>query len=176
MRTRRWALSAGLGLAAVALTPGARASVQQTSKALRFQNLHTGESLEAEYWRGGVYASDALAAVDHILRDFRTGEVHIIDRRLLDLLFDLSASLETPQPFQIISGYRSPHTNAALAEASGGVARHSLHMEGMAIDIAVEGVSTDTVRAAALDLRRGGVGYYPDPGFVHVDVDRVRRW
>lgn len=126
--------------------------------------------------QGGAHPVDALAAIDHVLRDHRTNEVHAIDVRLLDLLYDLSAQLETPRPFQVISGYRSPQTNAALAEASGGVARRSLHMQGMAIDIAMEGVSTETIQSAALQLGRGGVGYYPNPGFVHVDVGRVRRW
>jgi uncharacterized protein YcbK (DUF882 family) len=99
-----------------------------------------------------------------------------MDTRLLDLLFDLSGQLETRAPFQVISGYRSPATNAALADASTGVARRSLHMEGKAIDIAIEGLATSTIQQAALAMARGGVGHYPDPGFVHVDVGRVRRW
>jgi uncharacterized protein YcbK (DUF882 family) len=143
---------------------------------LSFHNLHTGEALAIEYWQNGAYAADACAAIDQILRDHRTGEIHAIDARLLDLLHELSGQLETRAPFQVISGYRSPHTNAALADASSGVARGSLHMQGLAIDIAIEGVPTATLRDAALSLARGGVGFYPNPGFVHVDVGRVRRW
>ncbi len=99
-----------------------------------------------------------------------------MDVRLLDLLHALNLRLETPGPFQVISGYRSPQTNASLSAASSGVAPRSLHMQGMAIDIAIEGVSTEDIRRAALSLALGGVGYYPDPGFVHVDVGRVRQW
>lgn len=96
--------------------------------------------------------------------------------RLLDLLHSLASDLTTTRPFQVISGYRSPQTNAALADASSGVARGSLHLQGMAIDIAIEGVTTSALRDAALAHRGGGVGFYPDPGFVHVDVGRVRQW
>lgn len=143
---------------------------------MRFRNLHTGEALDAEYWQNGAYAPDALAAIDQVLRDHRTNEAHAMDVRLLDLLHDLSRQLETREPFQVISGYRSPQSNAALADASSGVARRSLHMEGMAIDIALESTSTEVIRDAALLLGGGGVGYYPNPGFVHVDVGRVRHW
>lgn len=176
MHTRRWALSAAVGLCSSALLPRGASATAVESRSLQFQHLHTGEHLEIEYWRRGSYAPDALRAINHLLRDFRNNETHTIDTRLLDTLSDLSGRLETGRPFQVISGYRSPQTNAALAEASSGVARHSLHMDGQAIDIAVEGVSTETLRAAALALGRGGVGYYPNPGFVHVDVGRIRQW
>ncbi|MBY0563193.1 MAG: DUF882 domain-containing protein [Hyphomonadaceae bacterium] len=176
MLTRRGALLAGLGLTAPVLFAGAaRASALET-KALAFHNLHTGEALTIEYWQNGGVPADAAAAISHILRDHRTGEAHAIDVRLLDLLYSLSGELPTTRPFQVISGYRSPQTNATLADASSGVARRSLHMQGMAIDIAIEGLDTIALRDAALALRGGGVGYYPDPGFVHVDVGRVRQW
>lgn len=176
MLTRRTALMTGLGLASMAMAPSlAHASAGQ-QRALRFHNLHTGETLEAEYWQGGAYAPDALAAINHILRDHRTDESSAIDIRLLDLLHDLSAQVGTREPFQVISGYRSPRTNAALADASNGVARRSLHMEGKAIDIALASTPVETIRGAALELGRGGVGFYPSPGFVHVDVGRVRQW
>jgi uncharacterized protein YcbK (DUF882 family) len=99
-----------------------------------------------------------------------------MDTGLFDLLHQLSGRLETSGPFQIISGYRSPATNAALHARSSGVAKHSLHMEGMATDIRVPGVELGRLRAAALDIGRGGVGYYPQSNFVHVDTGRVRRW
>lgn len=176
--TRRHSLLAGFGFAAsVFASPPAHADADTaSSRTLSFHNLHTGEALAIEYWQNGAYAPDACAAIDHILRDHRTGETHSIDARLLDLLHDLSGRLETREPFQVISGYRSPSTNTALAEASTGVARNSLHMQGLAIDIAIEGVATTVLRDAALGLARGGVGFYPNPGFVHVDVGRVRRW
>jgi uncharacterized protein YcbK (DUF882 family) len=111
-----------------------------------------------------------------VLRDFRTDESHPIDRRLLDLLHNLSQRVGTRAPFQVISGYRSPATNAMLRAESSGVASRSLHMQGMAIDIALQDVALADLRQAALDLQSGGVGYYPTSGFVHVDVGRVRRW
>ena len=145
-------------------------------RALEFYNLHTGETLSAEYWADGAYVPGALAEIDGLLRDFRTGERHPIDRSLLDLLHDLHTRLETQAPFHVISGYRSPHTNQMLRESSAGVAGHSLHMAGEAIDIRVPGRDLRQVRDAALSLGAGGVGFYPASDFVHVDVVRVRRW
>ncbi|GEO79962.1 hypothetical protein ROR02_00930 [Pararhodospirillum oryzae] len=113
---------------------------------------------------------------DHVLRDHRTGQVHRIDSSLLDLLYALGGRLETGKPFQIICGYRSPETNSLLRQKSSGVARNSLHMEGMAVDIALQDRSLPQLRSAALSLQKGGVGYYPKSGFVHVDVGAVRSW
>jgi len=141
-----------------------------------FHNLHTGESLKAVYWDQGAYVADALNAVNHVLRDFRTGDVHPIAPRLLDVLNTLSARLETQGPFQVISGYRSPKTNAMLHQESSGVATKSLHMQGMAIDIRAPGIQLASLHSAALSLRAGGVGYYPASDFVHMDVGPVRRW
>lgn len=143
---------------------------------LAFANLHTGETLSVAYWERGAYLPDALTAVDKVLRDFRTGEVHAIEPRLLDVLVSLSGKVGNRGAFQVISGYRSPATNAALHAQSDGVASHSLHMEGKAIDIRLAGVELTHLRDAALDLCLGGVGYYPTSDFVHVDVGRVRRW
>ncbi len=139
-------------------------------------NLHTGESLKAIYWEDGHYVPDAIAAVNRVLRDFRTGDEHMMDPGLLDLLTRLGGKVEAQGPFQIISGYRSPRTNAMLHEHSDGVASKSLHMQGMAMDIRLDGVALDHLHKAALDIGRGGVGYYPTSNFVHVDVGRVRRW
>jgi uncharacterized protein YcbK (DUF882 family) len=143
---------------------------------LGFYNTHTGEQLNRVYWADGAYQQDGLAEIFHVLRDFRTGDVSPIDTRLLDLLHSLSAALDTETSFHIISGYRSPVTNAALAAKSNGVARHSLHMDGLAIDIRVPGRNLADVRRAAIALGGGGVGYYPASDFVHVDVGRVRTW
>jgi uncharacterized protein YcbK (DUF882 family) len=139
-------------------------------------NLHTNEALDAVYWEKGAYVPDALNHVNHMLRDYRTGDVHPIDRRLLDLLDTISAKVETRKPFQIISGYRSPKTNAMLHETTSGVANNSLHMQGMAIDIRMEDVDLSHLHNAALSLRAGGVGYYPSSDFVHMDVGPVRHW
>ena len=143
---------------------------------LSFDNLHTGERLKADYWVDGEYVPDALENINRLLRDFRTGDVHPIEPKLLDVLSMLRGMMETESDFQVISGYRSPKTNAALHEQSGGVAATSLHMRGMAIDVRVGGRPLTGLRDADLHLAAGGVGYYPKSNFVHVDVGRVRRW
>lgn len=147
-------------------------------RSLAFDNLHTGERLVTEYWAQGQYIPEALARVNQVLRDFRSGEVHAIAPQLLDLLAVLRSRLETAAPFSVISGYRSPATNAMLRgeKEHSGVASKSLHMQGMAIDIRVPGRPLAGLRDMALAAQAGGVGYYPASDFVHVDVGRVRRW
>jgi uncharacterized protein YcbK (DUF882 family) len=145
-------------------------------RSLSFYNLHTSERLKTEYWARGAYAPEALFQIDHILRDHRNGERHTISTRLLDTLHALSLKLDTGNPFEIISGFRSPATNAALRKQGHNVAERSLHMEGLAIDVRVAGRSLTALRDAALSLKAGGVGYYSKDGFVHVDVGRVRSW
>ena len=141
-------------------------------------NLHTDEKVNTVYYEDGQYIPEALHAVNYVLRDFRNGEMHQMDRSLLDLLGSLGARVGTQSPFQVISGYRSPQTNAMLQEEHehSGVATHSLHMEGEAIDIRLQDVALDHLRNAAFGLQRGGVGYYPASDFVHVDVGDVRHW
>jgi uncharacterized protein YcbK (DUF882 family) len=148
----------------------------QPDRSLAFYNTHTGEQLKTVYWAQGQYISDSLGAIDHILRDHRTNEVLNIDTQLLDLLFALRSELDTSQPFHIISGYRSPQTNAFLHAHSSGVAENSLHLVGKAIDIRTPSRSLTALRKAAVTLKGGGVGYYPKSDFVHVDVGRVRYW
>jgi uncharacterized protein YcbK (DUF882 family) len=145
-------------------------------RALTFHHTHTGERLTAEYFSGGAYVPDALAAINRHLRDFRTGEEHVIDPGLLDLLHRLNGLTGSHKPFHVISGFRSRKTNQMLRGKSHGVAASSLHMVGKAIDIRIAGVPLPKLQAAALSLRAGGVGYYPLPDFVHVDTGRVRRW
>lgn len=171
---RHFLAGAGLSL----LIPRPVFASEQGVRALAFDNLHTGEKLELEYWRDGAYLPDALSAVNHVLRDFRTGDIHPIAPQLLDLLAGLRNSLETREPVSVISGYRSPATNAALRgeREHSGVAAKSLHMQGMAIDIRIGGRSLTDIHSAALAIRGGGVGYYPVSDFVHVDVGRVRTW
>ncbi len=165
-----------LAVASASFIARPRQALAAPARALGFRHLHTGETLSVEYAVGGRYLPDAMAAVDHLLRDFRTGEIHPIDPGLLDLLHGLARRLDTRQSFEIISGYRSPTTNAALRRRSEGVAAHSLHMVGQAVDVRVHGVPLTRLRSAALDLKSGGVGYYPVSNFVHVDTGRVRQW
>jgi len=146
-------------------------------RGLSFYNTHTGESAAVEYCRSGCLVPASLEKIDHILRDHRTGETRTIDVRLLDLLHALARKTGTDAPFHIISGYRSPQTNAALRDnGGGGVASNSLHLDGKAIDIRVPGVRLRDLYRTAVDLRGGGVGIYPGSDFVHVDVGRVRTW
>ena len=146
------------------------------ARSLSFLHTHTGESLEVEYFAGGRYLSNAMDEVKQFLRDFRTGDRHAIDPGVLDILHGLTDLTGSTKPFQVISGYRSPMTNAMLRERSGGVAAKSLHMQGKAIDIRLADVPLVKLRNAALSLQQGGVGYYPASDFVHVDTGRVRRW
>jgi uncharacterized protein YcbK (DUF882 family) len=152
------------------------ATAAAANRALTFHHTHTGERLAVEYFCSGSYIPDALAAINRHLRDFRTGEEHIIDPALLDLLHRLRLTTGSDRPFEVISGYRSPRTNQMLREKSTGVAASSLHIAGKAIDIRVADVPLSALRAAAIDLRAGGVGYYPESQFVHVDTGRVRTW
>ena len=133
--------------------------------------------MDVVYRRGESYDSNAEAQINQYLRDYRTGDVREYDPSLFDLLHDLIVSLGRPDgEINVVCGYRTPHTNEYLRTHGHGVARHSLHMQAMAIDIRIPGVPTAKIRDAALALRRGGVGYYAASDFVHVDVGRVRRW
>lgn len=143
---------------------------------LRFYHLHTGEQLHATYWAEGDYIRDELASINKLLRDHRSGEVEAIDPRLLDQLFLLQHHVTHKGVYHIISGYRSPRTNQALRKDGSGVAKRSLHMQGRAIDVRLPGVELQHLRLAALGLRAGGVGYYPDSNFIHLDTGRPRFW
>jgi uncharacterized protein YcbK (DUF882 family) len=143
---------------------------------LSFVHAHTRETLSTVYFQDGNYLVPSLERVNHLLRDFRTNEVHSIDPALLDILFDLQAQAHHDGPFEVISGYRSPQTNAALRRQSSAVAEHSLHMDGRAIDVRLRGFPTEKLRDVAVALHRGGVGFYAASDFVHVDTGRVRVW
>lgn len=150
--------------------------IDAATRQVAVHNLHTGELLEAIYFDRGEYVPDALAAMNHVLRDFRTGDEHQMDPKVFDLLHTLSRTVDSRDPFQIISGYRSPHTNEMLHETTSGVATNSFHMRGMATDIRLPDVQLAHLHKAALLLQRGGVGYYPESDFIHVDVGPVRHW
>lgn len=171
---RHFLAGAGIGL----FVPRSVRANTLEARELSFDNIHTGEKLKVEYWANGQYLPDALVEVNRVLRDFRTGQVHPIDPQLLDLLAHLRNRLETTQPVNVISGFRSPGTNAMLRaeHEHSGVASKSLHMQGMAIDIRIPGRELADLHTVALAERRGGVGFYPQSDFVHVDVGRVRSW
>jgi len=172
IRSIIYGMAAGLPV----LRQAARAA-ELREKSLAFHSIHTGENLKVRYWVNGIYVPEALEKVNHILRDWRANEVNAIDPALLDLLFDLRRVVGTTGPFHVISGYRSPETNAMLRrEGGGGVAKSSMHVRGKAIDVSLPGVDLARLHKAALAMKRGGVGYYPRLGFVHVDTGRVRRW
>lgn len=178
--TRRSFLRCAMGATAVACLPQAiYAGVKMPAvsvKDLNLYNLHTEEKIALSYFENGAYVTEALRDISYLLRDFRTGDILAMDPHLIDFLYDLKGVLGTERPFQIISGYRSPKTNAYLRKRGGGVAKKSFHMQGKAVDIRVEGIDSKVIRSAALSLGRGGVGHYPRSNFVHIDTGRVRSW
>jgi uncharacterized protein YcbK (DUF882 family) len=157
-------------------TPVAALANSIEQRSVSFVHTHTGEHLKATYFRGGHYDPASLARVNYLLRDFRRGEVAEMDTGLLDILYDLQVLADRDSTFEIISGFRSPATNAQLRAKSGGVAEKSLHMQGKALDIRLTGFSTKKLHEYAMSLRRGGVGFYGSSDFVHVDTGRVRYW
>jgi len=179
--SRRRFLRAGLGTCAVLALPmgasAAHAAIRRPfEKKLSFLNLHTGERTQATFWANGRYIPESMRAINHVLRDHRTGDRRPIDPQLFDLLHLLQHKLGTKQEFHVISAYRSPATNAKLAEQSGGVAKNSMHTHGKAIDIRLPGRKLSDIRAAAMSLQMGGVGYYPSSNFVHLDTGNFRYW
>ena len=162
------------GLACCPFTAAAQQRAPQ-SRSLTFYHTHTDERLTVTYFAEGSYLPEAIGDIERLLRDFRTGEIHAIDVNLLDTLHALAMQC-AGSTFEVISGYRSPATNAALQAATEGVASNSLHLTGRAVDVRMSGFETASLRAAALALLRGGVGYYPQSDFVHLDTGRVRSW
>lgn len=176
---RRRFVSRTLGLAAGLCVAGEAPALilkSETDRTLAFRNLHTNDHLECRYWTGGSYDPVALEDIAYVLRDHRAEEMAEIDTELLDLLTVVRRKLEAREPYHVISGYRSPKTNAKLRANSNGVAKKSLHMQGKAIDVRLPSVPLPELRQVALDLEAGGVGYYPKSGFVHLDVGRPRFW
>ena len=166
-------------VAALLASAGGSTAASLPEYRLRFYHTHTNERLDIVYRRGDVYLPEALDRLDYYLRDYRTGDVRHYDPRLFDLLHELTSSLGRPSAeINVVCGYRTPRTNKFLRSRNvhTGVAQHSLHMQAEAIDIRLPGVPTAWLRDAALELHRGGVGYYRALDFVHVDVGRVRRW
>ena len=177
IHTRRKVLAAGFSaLAGLAAAPAFAAPRTIYYRALALQNVHTGDSLNAIYWADDYYIPQSLRQIAWLMRDFHSGDIHAIDPRLLDLLVRLQQALRTDEPFLVTSAYRSPLTNARLAALGEGVAAHSLHMQGKAVDLRLRERSLSQLHAAAISLGGGGVGYYPNSDFIHVDVGPVRHW
>jgi uncharacterized protein YcbK (DUF882 family) len=174
--SRRKFLKLGMLAAALPVPAFAGQGLSAPERRLGFHNLHTGEKADLPYWIQGDYVPESLAEINRILRDHRTGEVAAIHTGLLDLLHRVNAALGGSSPFQVISGYRSPASNRMLSNNSSGVAKRSLHVQGKAIDIRLPGIPLADLRRTGLMLQGGGVGYYPDSNFVHLDVGRVRTW
>ena len=164
------------GTAAAAMWERCALADTANLRSISFVHTHTGEKLTADYWKEGDYQPQVLQQVNHLLRDFRTNEVHAMDPALLDVLFELRTKVGSQRAFHVISAYRSPQTNEMLRQSSNGVAEHSMHMLGKAIDVRLESFPTEHLAEVARSLRRGGVGYYRASDFVHVDTGRVRYW
>ena len=175
---RRKLLVFGGAAAGLVMLPGSALASVSTSRPriLTLNNLHTGETLKTEFFNGKSYDKDELARLNHFFRDYRANKIKSIDPKLFDQLYRLQAMLETRKPVQLISGYRSLSTNNMLREKGSGVAKHSYHTLGQAMDFHIEGISLSNVRKAALKMRAGGVGYYPRSNFVHIDTGPVRHW
>src|ERR1051326_4613994 len=171
-----------LGLAALALLLGSQglqnAVANGDTRTISLHHIHTGEDLTVTFKRNGRYDQEALKQVNHVLRDWRRNEEITMDPRLLDVVWEVYRDVNAKGPIQVVCGYRAPQTNAMLRSRSSGVAQHSQHMLGRAMDFFIPGVPLETQREAGLRLQRGGVGYYPSSGspFIHLDVGSVRHW
>lgn len=177
--SRRSFLGMGLITAAAAIVPpGVFAAVKGVPEERKvfLHNVYTKENLEATYWRDGSYLPDVLAQINHMCRDVRTGRVKPISKDLIDLLHVIRQKLEITEPFHIISGYRTPRSNAILRKKNKGAAKNSLHMYGKAVDVQLPGYNLKDIRQTLMTLKAGGVGYYPRSKFVHIDVGNVRYW
>ncbi|AIX50773.1 MULTISPECIES: YcbK family protein [Pantoea] len=175
---RRRLLLLGGAAAGLSLLPGSALASVSTSRPriLTLSNMHTGETLKTEFFNGKSYDRDELARLNHFFRDYRANKVKSIDPHLFDQLYRLQALLDTRKPVQLISGYRTLSTNNMLRESGPGVAKHSYHTKGQAMDFHIEGIALSNVRKAALSMRAGGVGYYPRSNFVHIDTGPARHW
>lgn len=181
MNQRRSFLKSSVVLAALSVpafsrAASAAAATEPAERILRLHNTHTGESLRSVFWAEGQFLPDALSDINKLLRDHRNNAIAAIDPQLLVLLDKVSAQFGSQHVLHVISGYRSPESNRLLAERSDGVARHSMHIEGKAIDVRIPGQDLRQLHQAALAARGGGVGYYPESQFVHMDTGRFRHW
>jgi uncharacterized protein YcbK (DUF882 family) len=151
-------------------------AISSDEKSLALYNPRTKESFKGVYWRNGDFVAGTMKNIYHIMRDTRTDEIKQIDPDLLDLIFKISIKLESKAPFHVISGYRSRKTNDLLLKRNKCVAKNSYHTRGQAADIHLPGIKTTVLRRAAYELKKGGIGYYPRRGVVHIDIGPVRYW
>ena len=156
--------------------PPSLSELSERPRRLSFYHTHTHERLNITYAKSGEYDAAALIRINNYLRDFRTSEVYPIDPGVLDILWTIQQKMCCNSTYEVISGYRSPKTNRQLRKKSNGVAKRSLHMQGKAIDVRISGEKTRTVRDCAISLESGGVGYYAESDFVHIDTGRFRTW
>ncbi|NIF20676.1 YcbK family protein [Candidatus Pantoea multigeneris] len=174
---RKLLLCAGAASGLALLPASAMASLSTSRpRVLTLNNLHTGETLKTEFFNGQTYDKSELTRLNHFFRDYRANQVKNIDPHLFDQLYLLQAMLETRKPVSLVSGYRTLATNNMLRESGPGVAKHSYHTKGQAMDFHIDGIALANVRKAALSMRSGGVGYYPRSNFVHIDTGPVRHW
>ena len=173
--TRRNFLTSSSQVALGLMLPSLGAAALPVSRSLNFYHTHTEERLTIDY-TPGQFKGSVRRAVEYFLRDFRTGDIHPIDSGILDILYDIRVCCQRKGTFEVISGYRSARTNALLRKVSNGVAKRSYHMQGRAIDVRFCGLETDKLRDVAISLHDGGVGYYPESNFVHLDTGRKRVW
>lgn len=167
-----------LGLLLASLSSASQQNLAGSERQLSFYHTHTGKRLNIVYSRNGEYLPSALEEINHFLFDFRTGDRAEMDPELLDLIYDVRETLGSDSTYQVVSAYRSPKTNEMLRGRSqnSGVATKSQHLLGKAIDVRLEGINTSALRDTAIAMKRGGVGFYEESDFVHMDTGRVRRW
>tara|TARA_A200000113_G_scaffold169547_1_gene154414 strand:- start:328 stop:891 length:564 start_codon:yes stop_codon:yes gene_type:complete len=165
-----------IATAAPVLIPSEAHAAKNAAWRASFRNAHTGESFNGVYRVGNKYLPDAFERISYVLRDFRTGEVFPMDPRVIDIMALVHKKSKQTSPIEILSGYRSPKTNARLRKVSSGVAKNSFHMYGQALDMRMPGYRTSNIRKHAVSLKAGGVGYYPKSNFVHVDSGNFRTW
>lgn len=174
--SRRKFLTLAASFMAVSATPAFTSSLVSSlrprfsSRKISLYNTHTKEDFEGTYWREGHYEEKALKQLAHLLRDRRNNKQHPIEPHLFDALHSLQVSLGIRDPYHVICGYRSKETNATLCKKSRGVAKHSRHMQGQAIDLRLENIPLKELCDAARALKVGGVGYYPKSNFIHIDI------
>lgn len=174
---RKFMQGAGLILGGGLVAPKTVMAARVADKrSIEFVNNHTGESFKGVFKHNGHYVGESIDEINRVLRDHRTGDVAEMDEQLIDLMWVLREKVRKDSPYKIISGYRSPKTNAMLRGKSSGVAKKSYHMQGKAVDLNLPGVSLSELRSMAVSMKAGGVGFYPKSGFLHVDTGRVRQW
>jgi Uncharacterized protein conserved in bacteria len=173
------AVQLALGLSVVSAPSLACAKVSDKrpdKRSLSFFHTRTQQGLRITYASGKTYDRKALAQINRFLRDYQTGQVHIIDPKLLDILWSIQRTMGSKGVYEVISGYRSPATNRILRKGHPGVASQSLHMKGKAVDIRFSGAKLSQIHQCAVAMRSGGIGYYPRDGFVHLDTGQFRTW